>query len=282
MTLDDYEFVEELEHPQWGNVFQIALGGGEPLEHPNLKEIISLTVSHGIVPNLTTNGICLNEDLVDFFVDRLGAIAISCNDLNKLDTNRIKLLNSRSIKTNIHYLLSGPNVLQAIDVLMGKFNHILDGVNSIIFLTYKPMGRASSTNRIVFDFDFETFIKIIDKNIVATRIGFDACFIPILLHSTNTPTELIDSCECGFFSIYIDENLNVKPCSFTKSRAHVFNLRQTSFKQIWENKYSVFRENSVNECKRRCINKDLCRGRCPYFAEINYCYSVTATEPIHD
>ena len=85
MNPEDFGFVlEELTHPVWGTVFQVAIGGGEPLEHPNLKEIINLSVAHGIVPNLTTNGIHLSADFVEFFADRIGAIAISTADLTNV------------------------------------------------------------------------------------------------------------------------------------------------------------------------------------------------------
>ena len=40
MSLEQYERVlDSLNHPKYGNVFQVALGGGEPLEHPQFVQI---------------------------------------------------------------------------------------------------------------------------------------------------------------------------------------------------------------------------------------------------
>jgi|Deesub1362A_J573_1020465.scaffolds.fasta_scaffold01018_8 radical SAM protein with 4Fe4S-binding SPASM domain len=282
MSLEDYIYIlEELNHPEWGNVFQVAIGGGEPLEHPQLKEIIEATISYNVVPNLTTNGHHLTEEIVAFLEQRIGAIALSINDIKQLKMHNLDLLRRRNIRTNIHYLLKNDNIGQAIEILNGAFNHCLSGINSIIFLTYKPLGRASNSNCLVLNDALKTFVKLIDKQNVATRIGFDACFVPLLLHFTNTNVDFIDSCECGFFSIYIDENLNVKPCSFATDDKYTFNLRTISFKDIWEIKYSGYRNSIINQCRRRCKNKDHCRGRCPYYDEINYCYSNVQEEILY-
>ncbi len=44
-------------------VFQIALGGGEPLQHPRLLAMVTQIVTAGLVPSLTTNGNALTPEL---------------------------------------------------------------------------------------------------------------------------------------------------------------------------------------------------------------------------
>lgn len=41
--------------------------------------------------------------------------------------------------------------------------------------------------------------KIGQKNIIRPKIGFDACFVPMLLYHTDISPDLIDTCEGGFF-----------------------------------------------------------------------------------
>ena len=41
------------------------------------------------------------------------------------------------------------------------------------------------------------FLGKIDNNECAANTGFDACFVPMLLHDTSVDTRLVDSCECG-------------------------------------------------------------------------------------
>ena len=62
MSLNQYcQVLDSLNHPLYGNVFQVAIGGGEPLEHPDFLKIIDATLQRKIVPNFTTNGIFLGN-----------------------------------------------------------------------------------------------------------------------------------------------------------------------------------------------------------------------------
>jgi MoaA/NifB/PqqE/SkfB family radical SAM enzyme len=282
MSLDEYEYIlNELQHPKWGNVFQVAIGGGEPLEHPQLKDIIETTLSHNIIPNLTTNGVHLSSEYARFLKNKIGAIAISVSDMRELDMDKISILRAESIRTNVHYVLSSRNVSQAVEVLMEKFNSTLSGFNSIIFLTHKPHGRASTSDTLKLNDDLKQFISLIDRAKLSTRIGFDACFVPHLLHFTDIDSSYVASCECGFFSIYIDENLNVKPCSFDNSERYTFNLKEYSFRDIWENKLQEYRVEAANRCKRDCTKAYECRGACNYYEAITCCFSPNKETALH-
>lgn len=282
MCLEDYEYIlNELQHPKWGSVFQIAIGGGEPLEHPRLKAIIEATISRNIIPNLTTNGIHLNSEYASYFKGRVGAVALSVTDIQALNVDKVKILLRESIRTNIHYVLSRGNISQAEDILRGKYNELLSGLNSIIFLTHKPHGRGSSNDILKLNDSLINFISQIDRNKCSARIGFDACFVPLLLHFTQTNSTYIDSCEGGFFSIYIDEQLNVKPCSFDNIGSYTFNLREYAFSDIWEYKLMNYREQATNFCKRTCTNKTECRGACHFYNDITCCFSKTEEEALY-
>lgn len=282
ISLNDYEYIlNELQHPKWGNIFQVAIGGGEPLEHPQLNQIIEATISRNIVLNLTTNGINLNNEYASFFKGKVGAVAVSVADIQTLDLDKARILLKESVRTNIHYVLSNKNISQAVDILRGKYNEILSGLNSIIFLTHKPHGRGSMADILNISDGLKHFIKQIDHNMCSARIGFDACFVPLLLHFTKTDSTHVDSCEGGFFSIYIDENLNVKPCSFDNNGLYTFNLREYSFSDIWEYKLTSYREDVVNCCKRKCRKKTECRGACHFYNEITCCFSKTEKEALH-
>lgn len=61
-------------------VFQIALGGGEPLLHPRLVDMARLARAQGIVPNLTTNGNRLDREMAEALKEAgLGQAQISLN-----------------------------------------------------------------------------------------------------------------------------------------------------------------------------------------------------------
>lgn len=274
MTIEQYEHVlSSLQSDEWGNVFQIALGGGEPLEHPDFIEIIEKTYERGIVANFTTNGIHLDENIVNSIKNKVGAVAISVNNIEELNIGKINLLTDAGIKTNIHYVLDNKSIYEAINILKGKYNDLLNKINGVIFLTYKPAGRATIKNCLTLDDILIEFISLIENNTCTPRVGFDACFVPVLMRYTNVNVDYIDSCECGFFSIYIDEELNVKPCSFANNDKFTFNLNDNNMKDIWEQKYDVLRKEVINNgCINECNNKINCRGKCGYFDILSFCY----------
>jgi len=69
-------------------VFQVALGGGEPLLHPRILDIVHLAREHNLVPNLTTNGNLLSHELALAFKEAgVGQVQISLNGPDE-ETNR--------------------------------------------------------------------------------------------------------------------------------------------------------------------------------------------------
>ena len=68
-------------------VFQLALGGGEPLLHPRLLDMVRLARQSRIVPNLTTNGNLLTAGLAVALKEAgLGQVQISLNGASQ-ETN---------------------------------------------------------------------------------------------------------------------------------------------------------------------------------------------------
>ena len=272
MTLDDYKSVlSSLNHQKYGNVFQVALGGGEPLEHPEILEILDITRQFNIVPNFTTNGENITQSIIDNISGKVGAVAVSLNNMKDIGNSKIKLLVKGGIRTNIHYVIDRNNLRQAIQILMGNFNKELKGINAIIFLTFKPSGRGSSENVLVNDSELSDFLNLIDNNKTSCNIGFDACFVPMLMRFTKTNIDFIDSCEVGYFSVYIDENLMVSPCSFSKNKDS-YSLKEFDFYDIWLNKFDKFRSRVTNTCNQACNAKINCKGTCHYYPEITTCF----------
>lgn len=273
MSLDSYcKVLDALEHPIYGNVFQVALGGGEPLEHPQFREIISETIYRNIIPNFTTNGIHLNKDLALYCKEKVGAVAISTDNMTNLNKRAINILLKAGIKTNIHYVLKNNNLYEAINIILGKYDKELEGVNAIIFLTFKPAGRGNNIYIIKEGFEYLDFLKAVKNKKSNIKIGFDACFVPNLLYYGICNTSVVDTCEGGFFSVYVDENCNVSPCSFS-GKKDIYSLNDFDFYDIWLNKLKSFRERIVNNCKKQCAFKIDCKGYCPYYPQITTCYN---------
>lgn len=274
MTFEDYcDVLESMNSPEYGNVFQVALGGGEPLEHPNFFDIIDETVKRGIVPNFTTNGRLLTEETFERLKGKVGAMAISIAKMEELDAF-IKILQRRNgIKVNLHYIISRDSIEEAIGIVKGKYNDLLYDVNAFVFLTYKPAGRGGCRNVVRPGRTLNAFLKEIQTPKISCKIGFYACFVPMLSRNTQELDNYVDFCEGGFFSVYVNEKKEVSPCSFSNGKDS-FSLNDYDFYDIWLNKLQPYRERQTNHCITTCKAKSICRGACAYYPQITTCYKL--------
>lgn len=280
MKLEDYRLIlSELTNENYGSIFQVALGGGEPLLHPDFNEIIRITKEeYGIIPNYTTCGKFFNQGNVEATRAYCGAVAISWDPYRDLSLEELSEIGSylkdNDILANIHYVVSEKTISVATRILEGEYDDYLHNFNSVIFLTYKPTGRAENSGSIKSKINLKSFLDLIDNPVTSTKIGFDACFVPVLMKATDVNIDFVDSCECGFFSVYIDENLDVTPCSFCNDSKYHYNLKQFSFEEIWKGKFSSYRNYVDDNCKLDCFKCDKgsqCRGKCPFFGDLFLC-----------
>ncbi|HIE38541.1 MAG TPA: radical SAM protein [Anaerolineae bacterium] len=104
-------------------VFQMALGGGEPLLHPRLLEMVRLARRSGIVPNLTTNGNLLTVEMAVALREAgLGQVQISLNGASE-GTNRA----------------TRPNFAQALAAMEGcRAAGLRFGINFLLTRTVLP------------------------------------------------------------------------------------------------------------------------------------------------
>ena len=145
MSMANYERI--LEEATKMKVSQIALGGGNPNQHPDFCEILKLTRGLGIVPSYTTNGRGLSEKILETTKKYCGAVAVSAYEPYNEVREAILKLRAFGIKTNIHFLLTS----KSLDTVISWFEEppeFLRSINAIIFLNYKPNGKHPSTKLI--------------------------------------------------------------------------------------------------------------------------------------
>jgi radical SAM protein with 4Fe4S-binding SPASM domain len=269
MSLVDYERV--LCQAKECDVLQIALGGGNPNEHKNFRDILRMTrLDYDIVPSYTTNGDGLTDDVIIASKEYCGAVAISYYEPHGLFFTNLQKLLENNIKTNIHFLLSANSIKSAID-LLSKTDDNLKQVNAIVFLLYKPVGRASK-NGILQDLSLvdEFFVQVKNSRF---KIGFDSCSIPGIVNYLKYNPTFIEPCEAGRFSAFVSEDLFFYPCSFMEKNYEGINLRHSSMREAWR-EYQLFnfmRSRSCSSICKDCKSVHDCRGGCYIFPEINLC-----------
>ena len=176
MSIEDYEHI--MREASKNNVLQVALGGGNPNQHPDFIELIKLTrEKYNIVPSYTTNGRGLTKKTLEATKNYCGAVAVSAYEPFDETRHALKLFAAHNIKVNLHYVLDNKSIERAIDWLENGHD-LLDQCNAIIFLNYKPIGKDKDYSLLLKNSPLlKKFFDLIDNKQHSSKIGFDSCMV---------------------------------------------------------------------------------------------------------
>jgi radical SAM protein with 4Fe4S-binding SPASM domain len=252
-------------------VLQVALGGGNPNQHPQFIQILRETVRQGIVPSYTSNGIGLNHDILKATKEFCGALAISAYYPYDYLESIINMISKYDIKTNIHFLLSADTIETAI--LWLKYPpDFLKKINAIVFLNYKPI---NSGNELLLKNSplLQEFFEQVEKHDTHLKIGFDSCSISGIVKYLNVNKMFYEFCEAARFSAFITEDLKMYPCSFMVDTDCFGSLRNDSIIDIWRKDKSFISHRSqiLNHKCKHCDLSTECNGGCCFLECINLC-----------
>lgn len=272
MSIDQYKVV--IDQAAEMRTFQVALGGGNPNQHPNFIEILEYTASQGVVPNYTTNGRGLSDEILNATQKYCGAVAVSAYPPYDVISVAIEKLINHKIKTNIHFILDSESIDTAIEWLNHPLKYLM-GINAIIFLNYKPSGRTVFEEKLLRNSArLDEFFRLATSSKRKLKVGFDACCVSGVFARTNANTSMVDACDAGRFSMYVSENLKVYPCSFQSGLAEGVQLdEKTTLLDIWTKSRNMraFRNYFSSDRCRRCSHCSTCMNGCPLFDDLVVC-----------
>jgi radical SAM protein with 4Fe4S-binding SPASM domain len=150
----------------------------------------------------------------------------------------------------------------------------LDGINSLIFLNYKPIGRKPDMSLLLKDSaKIQEFYKLVNQCKQALKIGFDSCSISGVVKYVNVNSDFYEGCDAGRFSAFVDENLRMMPCSFMTNTDWFGDLKTDSMLNIWQNNsyFKKYRNNILNNGCTSCAFQKTCMGGCPFIEELSQC-----------
>lgn len=260
-----FETFKIILHKMPVNLTQIAFGIGDIDSNPDLFKMFDYCRNNDynkVVPNVTTNGYNLTDDLADKLAKYCGAVAVSRYSPKEVCYNAVERLTARGMKQiNIHQLVSMETLKNCLETIEDiKNDKRLSKLNAIVFLTLKPKGNRN-TFTLVND---EAYRKIIDKCLeYKINFGFDSCsanrFMRIIKGHKNESTfaQVSEPCESSLFSCYINVEGKYFPCSFSedeedwKEGLDVVNCKDF-IKDIWTHKKTLkFQEKLLNN-RRSC------------------------------
>lgn len=268
MSLNDVEYI--IKQAKKCGVLQIALGGGNPNQHPEFVEILRLIRDNNIVPSYTSNGEGLSNNVLEATKKYCGAMALSLYPPYGKYEVIAKRITDLGIKLNLHVIIKK----DTIDLLTLWFKEPpvwFDYINAVIVLNYKPIGGSQdlmirNSERLKAFYECASACK-------SVKIGFDSCCVPGIVTWMNVNPALIDSCEAARFSAFISEDMKMYPCSFMADTEKCGDLRKDRLINIWQS-HPVFvkhREAIRNNSCAGCIHQMICNGGCVFMPEINQC-----------
>ena len=209
------------------NLSQIAFGITGLQTNPELPKMFEYCRQVGIIPNLTTVGADMNDQMKDMICKFAGACAVSCyTGAKELCYKTIKELHdyakstySRDLHVNMHILVSNSNREHLFDVLHDIANGKVDGLRSVVLLRIKPVGRATKMDcKISLDYYREIVKFCLEHNI---SFGFDSCSakpVAKVLEEVGKGelSRCCEPCESSKLSSYINVNGEYWSCSFAE------------------------------------------------------------------
>lgn len=198
--------------------FQVAIGGGEPTEHPEFIECLKAFYDLGIMPNYTTNGVFVQNyyryvqnhyrytpsEIFEATKKYCGGVAVSCHSHLRHHWNMAaRKFSEAGIKLYFHLIISDPD---SSDRFRKIYDQWYDIVDHFVLLPYSSSGRACKK-----DVDWEYLISVMPED--TTKVAFGAGFYQQLL---DNPGNLnVSLYEPESMSKFLDLNdMNLYPSSF--------------------------------------------------------------------
>jgi hypothetical protein len=156
--------------------FQVAIGGEqEPLEHPEFWNAVKALRSLGIVPNYTTNGVLITEDIIAPTKEFCGGVAVTLHPhLEKHWRKALDIFIGNGIKINTHIIISDN---ESVDFTRRAFDEYNGKVDYFVLLPYMSVGHAAKSPKSI---DLDALEKWLDSVEKFGNIAFGANFYDFL------------------------------------------------------------------------------------------------------
>lgn len=211
------ETFKDIFHKLPPSVTQIAFGvDSNGTSNSDMFKIMDYCREHEVVPNVTVANI--TPVMAYRLANTCGAVAVSRYENKGWCYDSVQYLTSMGLKqVNIHAMVCEENFWMLMETINDYHNDIrLKGMKAIVFLSLKQKARGEKFTRLSQDkFDFLVNYAM-QKNV---PIGFDSCSAPKFAKAVNYDKKLlpmIEPCESTCFSMYINQNGEYFPCSFTE------------------------------------------------------------------
>ena len=227
----------------------VSISGGEPLLHPELRQIITRIRSFGIQYSLNTNGTRLDHAMIKFLKDtECYEVNVSIHSAEKHNYEAFVKSSGtfESMVQSIDLLLrAGLPVRGSISVTRPTIPYVIPtirwckdrGLRAVRLTKFLAAGRGAE-NQADLDFSPDEYRRLLD----AARVSFWDCALSLNVPYSfllDTSTYAPVRCSAGTFLV-IDSTGNAFPCAGLRgSDFSVGNVRVQSISDIWLNSQTL-------------------------------------------
>jgi len=249
-------------------VFSLSFGGGEPTLHPMLFEIAEYARKKQVLPNMTTNGLAMTQQLAKKCAV-FGNVHFSIHNMQDMPHvfSAIQLYKKATGKKPGINLLLTTETLPRLDEIL--YNVRKSGVRVVLFLRYKTTAKNADTNELSID-DKITELAARFKQLQQAnkRIMFlcDCSLFEVLAENNFADIGTYykydnNGCLGGNAYIAIDVNGMYKPCSFWHEPfGDVLDITFENWAH--DPRLNEFRARVREKACTSCEYMKLCRGGC--------------------
>lgn len=236
---------------------QIAFGITKISSNPDFLAIMQHCAAQGVVPNFT---VASHDTITPEYAKKVaavcGAVAVSCYDTVRALAMVRTFREAGMHQTNFHFVLAEETYERAIALLRDLGDRQDHGVRAVVFLKYKPKGSNAGMMTPIKDHTkYQHLIEIAKR--MNLGIGFDSCSAPMAEKALEGQPEaiMIEPCESGLFSAYINVEGKFFPCSFCEGEGDwtegIDMNSVDSFAEIWHHeRVQKWRERLLAGCRK--------------------------------
>ena len=260
-------------------VFQIAIGGGEPLLYKNLEEGIAYIAAQGMACTLTTSGYKMDLTVFEKLINAgLNHLQISLNGSNEvinqlsrdgyryaIETMKVLKKYGNNVSWGINWVARKDN-LYDLETLISLIQSY--GAGNINILRYKPTKGEDYDKIALEEKDYESLMDIV-RHIRGITVRMDSAFSFLLCKLYAHQKESIAAgCGAGRNFMVVDPMGRFKPCSHRKE----ISSEEQSILEYWTNNKDLKKIRDLKESRNSKCNT------CTYLARCRGCQVIEDRE----
>lgn len=248
------QLIAGFDHPP----YEIAIGGGEPTQHPDFARILKRCWEAGSVPSYTTSGIPPGDDVIEATNAYCGSVAMSYHSHLGWEWFRQRFQRLRDqLEVPMHvHLVATRDVVEHLDDLIEFYDQA--GPFEIVLLAYYPQGRGDMSQimpKSVYQDELPERIRRIQQKRIP--FSFSEGLIPYVLSRPDLELnygQIIRS--EGYFSCYVDADGHMAYSSFADEDAKTeTTIWEEPSQKLWDLLQTPRQSNgpSCQMCKHRPV-----------------------------